>query len=273
MSRAWKQFKRDRFFLTRQFAIQWLALGLLVVALIAVRGLDTSLDLRAWHLALTPLSVFLGVMVPVFMHNCTHGNFRSRFVDDVLGELAAQCCLSTLSIIRVNHVLHHAFHDTAKDPHPPGQQSFWRFFLTCQVSGSDLIEQRFLAFHGDTAANRRLFTLNRVLHYGAQPLRAVFFYLLAGPELFVTLLAPSFLVFSFGFAHVNYKTHASTASGETELLNKNDTLYYKFVNAIGSGIYFHANHHRAPRLLNPSQLDRPAPARVHALSSSTARSI
>jgi stearoyl-CoA desaturase (delta-9 desaturase) len=75
-----------------------------------------------------------------------------------------------------------------------------------------------------------------------------------GPELFVFMYVPSFIIFSLGFAHVNYITHSHDSNGNIEILNKNENIYYKFINMIGSGIYFHKNHHKNPRLMNPMYL-------------------
>lgn len=251
MNFTWAQFKRDKYFLTKYFSLHWVALIAFTTALVSLRGIPQSLDFSWVHLAVVPLSIFFGIMIPVLMHNCTHGNLRNETLNVIVGEVTAFFCLMSLGIVRINHTLHHAYSDTKDDPHPPGQKSFLKFFLESQLSGADVIEEKFLDYHGRTLWNKSLFKFNRILHYGSYALRLSAWLFLLGPELFLCLYLPSFLVFSLGFAHVNYVTHSTSDDGAVEILNKNDNHYYKFVNYIGSGIYFHKNHHKNPRAMNP----------------------
>lgn len=251
MSRTWKKFISQRFYLTRYFALHWLALSVLTAMLWKYVGISTEIHFNLFHFLLVPLCIFPGIMIPVFMHNCAHGNHRNQFLNNFLGEIAASFCLMSLGIVRINHTLHHAFSDTDHDPHPPGKQSFLRFFFLSQFAGSGVIEERFLESHGRSSLNRFVFNLNRLLHYGSYGLRLTCWYLILGPELFMTFFIPSYLIFSFGFAHVNYVTHSQDPDGEVRILNKDDNLYYRFINFIGSGIYYHREHHRNPKLLNP----------------------
>lgn len=232
------------------------ALSLLAWALHRWGGPLPEHRLSARSLLFLPLAFLCGIQIPVFMHNCTHANFRSRLVNNVLGELSSLFILMGLDIVRINHSLHHAFADTQRDPHDPTGKSFFAFIFTAQVMGVRVIRDCYLSFHGDTAWNRGLFNASIVLQYLGHALRLTVWYLFFGPGLFIAFYLPSFLTFSLAFAHVNYITHRKNAAGEVEVLNKNDNAYYRFVNFIGSGVYFHKNHHRRPRLLNPMALEK-----------------
>ncbi len=254
MNTTWAQFRSDKYFLTKYFLLHWLVLSGLIVYLTLGHKISFNFNLQWEYLLILPFCFFAGIQIPVLMHNCTHGNFKSETLNVIVGELTAFFCLMSLGIVRVNHTLHHAFSDTKDDPHPPGKQSFLRFFVQSQFSGAGIIESKFLEFHGRSFAHIALFKLNRALHFGSYGLRIFAWYLIMGPELFVSFYIPSFLVFSFGFAHVNYITHSHKEDGNIQILNKNDNPYYRFVNYIGSGIYFHLNHHKNPKLVNPMYL-------------------
>jgi stearoyl-CoA desaturase (delta-9 desaturase) len=74
---------------------------------------------------------------------------------------------------------------------------------------------------------------------------------LLGPSLFFTFFVPSYLFHMFVFAHINYYTHETNEEGKSVVFNFDSNLYYRFVNRFGSGVYFHANHHRNPNHYNP----------------------
>ena len=87
-------------------------------------------------------------------------------------------------------------------------------------------------------------------------IRFFIWYMILGPELFISLYLPALLVYSLAFAHVNYITHITDEQGETVIINKDDNFYYNFINYIGSGVYYHKNHHNHPKLMNPMFLKR-----------------
>ncbi|HXH30104.1 MAG TPA: fatty acid desaturase [Bacteriovoracaceae bacterium] len=224
---------------------------LFLLALIALLPLDLSLDLTLYHLAVLPLAFFTGIQVPVLMHNCMHGNLRWRWANLIAGELSSFFALTGLEVLRLNHALHHAHSDTANDPHNPAQKSFFAFFLSGQFSGAVILEKKFYRFHGKRPRTMLLFKCNIVLHYAGHLVRLWAWALVLGPEYFVSFYLPAFATYSLAFAHVNYVTHRRTQSGEVEIVNMEGNAYYRFINKIGSGIYFHKNHHRFPWLLNP----------------------
>ncbi len=250
MNTAWRAFRKDRLYLTRYFLGHLAMLSVLILAF-RNRWEGMELELAPIHLALLPAAILAGIQVPVLMHNCMHGNIKPRWVNEVLGEFAAFFALMGLAILRINHTFHHAHADTSNDPHDPAGKSFLTYLFVSQLTGARIIEAKYLELHGATLANRSLFKLNIGLHYGLHLLRLWVWFLLLGPEFFVAFYLPAFTVYSLAFAHVNYITHTRTLTGETVILNKDDNFYYKFINAIGSGVYYHRNHHNYPKLANP----------------------
>lgn len=251
MGQTWVRFKRDKLFLTRYFMGH--ALALLAISWLLGWSSFTNIELKLeWaHLLLFPVWILAGIQIPVLMHNCMHSNVLSRPINDVLGELSAFFALMSLRILQINHTLHHAHSDTAQDPHSPSNKSFVAFFFSAQLTGANIIAEKFFSFHGRTKSHIWLFRGNTALHYTSHLLRLAVWFQLLGPTLFVAAYLPSFLVYSIVFAHVNYITHQTSDSGEVEILNKDDNLYYNFINFIGSGVYYHKNHHDHPKLMNP----------------------
>jgi len=215
---------------------------------------ELSPDIHFDHLPLYLLipALFIGIKLPTMMHNCFHENF-AKF-NYVIGELTSFFVLMGFGIMCINHTLHHAHADTDSDPHSPHGKSFLTFFLTAIFSGSHIIENRYLDIHGRTLLTKSLFKLNIFLHYLGVPLRILTWFLILGPELFAYLYVPSFFIYLFAFSHVNYITHTKNEAGEYEIINLDSNLWYKLVNLIGDGVYFHKNHHQYPKLYNPKYL-------------------
>lgn len=255
MNQTWAAFRSDPFYLTRYFAYHSIALLILSFSLVHYRGLNFDLNLNLYYLAFLPFAVIFGIQVPVLMHNCMHGNLNSKFANFLCGELSGFFALMSLGILRINHTLHHAYADSHNDPHDPANKSFLTFFFVSQLTGAQIIEKKYLEFHQPTLKHVLLFKLNILMHYAGHFLRLFVWFMVLGADLFVSFYLPAFLIYSLAFAHVNYITHQRNQSGEVEIINKNDNLYYKFINYIGSGVYFHKNHHNHPKLLNPMLLD------------------
>jgi len=253
MNATWAAFKRDPYYLTSY-------LGLHVAVLTAVGllmrhwGTPFHYELSWSSLWLLPLAFIAGIQIPVLMHNCTHGNLKSNWLNNVIGELTAFFCLMGVNVVRINHNLHHAFADTHRDPHDPAGKSFFTFIFTAQITGVQIIRSSYLKFHGDTPYHRSLFFVNVILQYLGHGLRAWVWYLVLGQALFIAFYVPAFITFSLAFAHVNYITHQKGRDGDVEVINKDDNLYYNFINFIGSGVYYHKNHHRNPKLMNPMKI-------------------
>jgi hypothetical protein len=55
----------------------------------------------------------------------------------------------------------------------------------------------------------------------------------------------------FVFAHINYATHVQSRDGDFEIINLDSNFYYRFINVVSFGGYFHKNHHLKPYAFNP----------------------
>lgn len=185
------------------------------------------------------------------MHNAVHDNF-SRF-NRAIGELSSQFILLSFGIVCINHTAHHTNPDSAKDPHSPIGKSFIYYLFTCLHSGVDVLRNEYCKNHGEGLYSKLLFNLCAIAHFAGIPLRLAAWYFLLGPELALFLYLPALGVFYVTFAHVNYVTHGLGTDGKPVIFNMDSNLWYKFVNYVGDGIYYHKNHHANPNLYNPKQ--------------------
>lgn len=217
--------------------------------------LTFSLDGRslAKGLLLLPLGLTIAVIIPTLIHNCVHGNFRWKWLNQVIGELAGFYVLLGMAAFEINHRMHHVHHDTNLDPHNPQRQSFFFFFFKNNFGGTGPVFNKFLQYHGDHKSNRLIFNLCIFLHFMNVPVRLAVWFLLLGPELFIVFFIPSYLFHMFVFAHINFVTHEVKEDQSVHIYNMDSNLYYKFVNFVGFGVYYHKNHHKNPNHFNPQR--------------------
>lgn len=254
MNTHWRHFKKKRTYLLRYLATSLIISITLVIGLFqltTLSPLQLNMNSLVMGLALLPLGLTLAVIFPTLIHNCVHGNFRRPWMNQVVGELAGFYVLLGMAAFEINHRMHHVHHDTALDPHNPEKQSFFFFFFKNNFAGTGPVLEKFLQYHGDTKANRQLFSLCVFLHFINVPIRLLAWILLLGPELFVVFFIPSYLFHMFVFAHINYVTHEIKDDHSVHIYNLDSNLYYKFVNLVGFGVYYHKNHHLNPNHFNP----------------------
>jgi len=248
----WATFRSDRNFFLKYFVAQMLIAVGLAALIVAVRGVHfelTHFDPRVlWAL---PLAFAIGVKAPVMLHNAVHENYKPRWANDLLGELLGFFVLFGLAPFRISHILHHSFADTKQDPHPPDGKSFAHFLLTTQLNSIRVIRRKFLDYHGESLATHSILATEMAAYYVGVAGRIVAIGILLGPTFALGFYLPAWLTNLVVFAHINFATHVETDDGETELLNLDGNVYYRLVNFLGDGAYYHANHHRWPKRINP----------------------
>lgn len=249
----WSNFRTKAYFLPAYLACHMLlSVSLLLILELGFKGgLSQFTTFPVAFLIVT--GFLIGIKLPTIMHNCAHENLG--FGNLFWGELTASVTLISFGIVCVNHIFHHAHPDTEKDPHTPNDKSFFFYLLTCLHSGVDVIRKGYLKFHGDNMRNRSLYNASVLIHFVSIPLKILVWKALLGTEIFLFFFLPLFLAFIFTFAHVNYITHQKDEHGRNVILNMNSNPWYKFVNLVADGIYFHKNHHINPKLYNPQTLE------------------
>lgn len=249
----WANFRKDRLFLVKYLSVHTLVILAILALQLKFVNLDEILHFKLdlWPVLLLPIGLIIAVQIPVLIHNTVHRNLRPKILNFIVGELAGFYVLLSMASFELNHVMHHAHADSDLDPHNPYKRNFFGFFFANNFGGTRVVLAKYLQYHGDTFANRRLFDLMVVLHFINVPLRIAFWVLLLGPSFFITFFVPSYIFHMFVFSHINYITHETKENGETFVYNMDSNLYYRFVNFFGSGVYYHKNHHEHPNHYNP----------------------
>lgn len=251
MKYFWAHYRKNKFFLLNYFFTHTVSLvGMISLFVYFDLGLDANFGHIPWYLL--PFAFAFGVKVPTIMHNCMHENLPK--FNFIIGELTSFFVLMGFGIVSINHTFHHAFSDSEMDPHSPEGKSFFKFFLTALLSGAEIIEKKFLEFHGNNERNKLYFKAIYFLHYLGIILRITLWYFLLGEELFFYFYIPAFFSYLFAFAHVNFITHRQDDNGNAVILNKDSNLWYRLINMLGDGVYYHKNHHINPGAYNPKYI-------------------
>ena len=251
-----KNYRKDRHYFLKYFAANAVVFTLLCLLLwrfMPVRPLHVS----PWMLVLVPAGVLFGLVVSTAFHNASHGNIKPRWLNTAISELAGAYTLEGMRNFRVGHALHHRHSDDPRlDPHPPAGQSFGYFLLTSRGRTIACLKTLYYESHGDTIASRRNIALQLVTFHVSLVAKVCFWWLLMGGAVFTLFFLPSYLAYFLGFGHLNWISHLSDDDGKVRIKNHDGTLYYRVMNIITSGGYYHASHHKRPWLYNPSLGDR-----------------
>lgn len=226
--------------------------AILCLALFFIRGFSTSFSFHAYHLLLIPAGIYVGILSAILIHTAAHGSFKPRWLCRLTGEACATLQLYGFFGWKKAHVIHHAFSDDPiNDPHPPGVLAYWKFARSMKESLVRVTDKFYYEQFGDTPEMKKIAKIEAIIRPGVVVLRVLFWYLLLGSEGFVFFFIPAHLAVVFFFIHFNYATHRPQADGTTEILNLSGGMYYRTMNFLFAGTYFHKNHHLKPYKFNP----------------------
>jgi fatty acid desaturase len=266
---TFKNFRKDPFFFLKYFTVQMIVMiGMAyLVKDISHSGLELSFSL----LVFLPLSFVFGLQVPVALHNAVHFNIKPRLLNEIVGEICGFFVLFGMAPFRISHVLHHANSDDEDlDPHPPMGKSFLYFLTTTQMNTIRVIGNQYFSIHRKTRKTISIMALQMPVYYVGLFARLFIWWKVLGPTYFVAFFIPAYVTNLVVFAHINWATHQTRPDGEVVIVNLNHNLYYKTVNFIGAGAYYHLNHHLRPGLYNPATMEAPKSEASPALSEATA---
>ncbi|MBW8753293.1 MAG: fatty acid desaturase [Sphingomonadales bacterium] len=209
-------------------------------------------DLTLASVALVPVGILAGTISAALMHNAAHGNFRHAWENRVWGELCGLFQLTGFAGWCISHFIHHAAPDNPEtDAHPPGEMTFSEYVNAMGLMMKKNLTDKYFETFGDNAHSRATWSLVAFLLPFVRYLRVAFVLLLLGPTAFVMLYVPFKIANTLIYGDFNYRTHRPTGDGGYEVLNLNHTIWYKLLNAISFGSYFHKNHHRNANVFNP----------------------
>ncbi len=253
---TFKNFRKDPFFFLRYFSVQMIIM--VAIAYLVKDIAHTSLELSLTHLMFLPFAFVFGLQVPVALHNAVHFNIRPKILNELIGEICGFFVLFGMAPFRISHVLHHANSDDEElDPHPPMGKSFLYFLATTQMNTIRVIGNQYFSIHGRNRKTISIMALQMPVYYVGLFARLFIWWKILGPTYFVAFFIPAYITNLVVFAHINWASHQTLPDGEVVIVNLNHNLYYKMVNLIGAGAYFHLNHHLKPGLYNPSTMEAP----------------
>jgi len=211
------------------------------------------IDVAGWQIGvLLPLGVLTGLYSAATMHMCVHRVLSPRWINTILGELCALQQMLGYPGWGISHLLHHKHPDDPYgDPHPPADLPFWSYADGMKYSIVACLDQNFYAQFGSSPRTILIWRLTKLLLVLNRALRALFWLVLLGPAAFALFFLPSFVVQIAFYAHFNWATHRPLGEGRYGIFNRSAGLYYRLMNALLWGIYFHANHHRYPARIDP----------------------
>ncbi len=202
--------------------------------------------------ALVPVGILAGTISAALMHNAAHGNFRRAWENRGWGELCGLFQLTGFAGWCISHFIHHAAPDNPeKDAHAPGDMTFRKYMNAMGRLMKANLTSKYFEIFGDNPHSRATWSLVGWLLPLVRYSRIAFILSLLGPTAFVMLYVPFKIANTMIYGDFNYRTHRPTADGGYEILNLNHNVWYKLLNAISFGSYFHKNHHRTPNVFNP----------------------
>jgi fatty acid desaturase len=247
------KFKKDKNYLLKAFIINIVIFSLINIVLFKIRPIG-EFKLYWYHSLVVLSGVVLGLISVTAFHNTVHGNIHPRLLNTIIGEITANVSLEDFRCFKVGHLLHHMNpDDPILDPHPPAGLSFIDFLKQSRNKTIECITNFYYKNHGRNSKTEKNVSAQIISFHFLIVAKLVFWFLLFGPVLFTIFYLPAYLTYFFSIAHINYVAHREE-DGSAGLQNHDDTLYYKVVNVITSGVYYHKNHHAYPNYYNPSKI-------------------
>jgi tRNA threonylcarbamoyladenosine dehydratase len=230
---------------------------MIIAAVLAVAAMVTQhwSTIPLLTLAATLAMMYLGCLSAVYLHNAAHGNFRPKWLNPVIGEFCALQQLSGFAVFKFVHHIHHANADDSElDPHPPKGFRFIQFLDATRTLIGRSLRTLYLRRWGNGRESLERWKRQSRLAFATRIARALFVFLLLGPQNFLLLFLPSYVANILFFACFNYFAHREQTDGSTRILNLNETPLLQAANALLCGVFYHRNHHLRPRFFNPKRM-------------------
>lgn len=212
-------------------------------------------DFDVIYLAFIPVAIIMTFTVTALFHSASHSSIRPRWLRRILGEFIGLWQLASFPLWTIIHVLHHKHaDDPILDPHPPMGRSYWKFLFEMRQNVSTVLANYYFSLWGKNKESLRNLKELGAESMTATLLQVVFWYLLLGPYIFTFFFAFAVVFKMMHYAWFNYVTHVYMKDGAS-IIDLNHG-FYKVINFVAFGLYYHKSHHLQPSLFNPSKLSR-----------------
>ncbi len=201
-----------------------------------------------------PLTYAVGVSAAALIHNASHGQFRIRVLNSIVGESAGLLLRTNFLGWKLVHYYHHIHtDDPEKDPHSPGKSSFWPYANSMAKKCVDYLDERHAECHQLPKGIQVLTSIVGTLLFAGIPF---FWLLLLGPTLFAAIWLPICISGWWVFIGINYFSHPIAENGKNAAINLNEKWWHKVTNLFGFGVLYHDNHHANAALFNPVHFEK-----------------
>ncbi len=249
------KFKKDPNYLLKYCVNTLIVFFILDGLLLYKNGVHFQFNFSSSDLYLPLLALLFCGLPSSIMHNCAHGNIKPRWLNELVGELCGTIMLYGYRGFALAHMFHHKYPDDPKmDPHPSRGHHLLSYAVSPIKSTLVVVERAYYQFFGETDKTKKSIKLQLALFNLGLVVRTAFWFLLLGPKFFFLAYLPIYAANIFVFAHINFATHIERADGNSEIINLNHNLYYRYINSVSFGGYFHKSHHLKPGAFNPSKV-------------------
>lgn len=209
------------------------------------------------YFLLIPFGVLCGTLSAACMHNASHNNFKPKWLNRIVGEVCGIFQITGYASWVIAHMLHHSYPDHPnKDPHSPGNLTYSQFANSMGINMKNKLTNKYLEVMSQNKKGKRIWLLTLMIGPILRFQRVFLLMLLFGPAGFILFYLPFKIANALIYIDFNYRTHRPNSKGEFEILNLDFNLWYKFLNLISFGSYYHSNHHKNPSLFNPKYTER-----------------
>ena len=250
MSAPYTAFRKNRFFYLWYDGIYAVLIGASIGVMEAVEWVGWFPEASWSLLGLFPVLLYLQIVGHIFVHNATHRSWP-RSVNRLVGELCGVWVLTRFASWEIVHQRHHRFSDDpVRDPHPV-LPNFWCYAGYTVTNVERQLQQAYYEAFGDTPRHRAYERMRAVVSFAVGMMLLYAWYRFWGPAGFFLAFVPAAALGGLHVIHFNWSTHNGFSKiGDYRPVNLDHGLYW-LGNRLFFGIYYHANHHRRPKVFNP----------------------
>lgn len=198
-----------------------------------------------------PAAILIGIFSAGLMHQSSHSHIRNKMLNRLVGELCALHQLIGFYGWQIPHIAHHRNSDVdGQDPHAPGGMGILQYSNRIKTDVLRSLETCYLETFPEVNA-MRLWRITFFLIWTSRIIRTLFWYSLLGPFLFTFLFVSSYFVQLLFYVHFNWSTHKRNEKGHVEIRDLDRGLYYRAINLLLWGMFYHGTHHKTPDAPNP----------------------
>ena len=208
-----------------------------------------------WML-LVPLGIASSMYSFGSLHNASHGNYSSRWLNKLMGEIMGFHQIWGYEGWKWLHIFHHRHTDTPQDPHAPKKGDKFLGYCRAYIKASieyliivrmDILTKR--GYEGWKAVMAKQSFSWSIRFSMAFRLLAIW---MVSPSFFVWFLIPSQISQILITSYINYYGHQYLGDDErSTAMDLHGALLSDTFNFLGHNSCYHGSHHSNPNVFDP----------------------